>query len=71
MAYLMAFANSDMVRGAAVVEAALPFTVNPPETNPLERLMLWSATANQGPASKRIGATTKKLRELRYPDLDI
>jgi len=71
MAYLMAFANSDMVRGAAVVEASLPLTVKPPETNPMERLMLWSASANQGQAMKRIGATVKKLRTLRYPLVEI
>jgi serine protease Do len=72
MAYLMAIASRDVVRGVAVVDAALPAAITLPETNPVERLLVWSAQIEvAGPAAvsqlRAINAGVARLEKLRYP----
>jgi serine protease Do len=64
IAYLLALGNPDLFRGVAVVESALPAGVKLPETNPVGRLLVWSAQSkHDANAAKSI----EKLRELKYP----
>lgn len=67
LAYVLAMANSDIVRGVAVVDASLPAGLKPPEINPVERLLIWSAHASKGNLSPRIAASLKLLSGANYP----
>lgn len=71
LAYVLAFASPDVIRGVAVVDAPLPATLSPPETNPIQRLCIWSAQAAKGKSGSRISAGLKKLAAVKYPIVEI
>jgi serine protease Do len=67
LAFVIAFANLDQVRGVAVADAPLPSTLSPPETNPVQRLAIYSAQAARGKFKGQAATGIKRLRELKYP----
>lgn len=66
MAYVVAFANRDLVRAVAAVDA--PLVASPPENEPIHRLAFYTTTSAKGRTSaKQIEAAVKRLREMKYP----
>lgn len=67
LAYVLAFGNLDVFRGVAVVDGAVPASLMPPETNPVQRLLVWSAQASKGSFAPQVAVSLKKLATLKYP----
>ncbi len=67
MAYVVAFANRNAVRGVAVVDAPLPTLTLPPESNPVERLAFYTTRPAKAPFVGQLDAGVKKLRDLKFP----
>ncbi|MBW3599596.1 MAG: PDZ domain-containing protein [Planctomycetes bacterium] len=67
MALLTAFANREVIRGAAAVEAAIPSRVTPPANDPLERMALYFTTAAGSQLKERVKEQAEQLREMGYP----
>jgi serine protease Do len=67
MAYLAAFSHRDLVRGAAVVDAALPAQVAIPENEPLRRLAVFSTLAQHSRLASAVQEGVARLREQRFP----
>ena len=67
MAYLTALAHRDLVRGAAVVDAALPLMATVPENDPLQRLAVYTTTTDGSDLAERIEASAERLSQMKYP----
>lgn len=67
MAYLCALAHRDLIRGVAAVDAALPARSQPPATDPVFRLAIYSAAAEKSAVAEGIKATVKRLADLKFP----
>jgi hypothetical protein len=67
MAYLVALVNADVVRGVAVVEAALPRVSRLPETDPVHRLAFFTTLATKTEQTAAVEAGIQRLREAKYP----
>jgi serine protease Do len=67
MAYVTGFANRDLVRAVATVDAPLPALVQPPENDPVHRLAFYTTRANIALVSPQLGAGIKRLRDLKFP----
>lgn len=67
MAYLAAFAHRDLIRGVAAVDAALPGRSQPPATDPVFRLAVYSAAAEKSAVAEGVKATVKRLADLKFP----
>jgi poly(3-hydroxybutyrate) depolymerase len=67
MAYLTALAHRDLIRGAAVVDAALPRMATVPENDPLQRLTVYTTTTDESDLAERIEAGAEGLSQMRYP----
>ena len=67
MAFLLAFANRDVIRAVAIVDGALPQGAQPPANEPAFPLAFYSGAAAKGASVKPIQAGIDKLRELKYP----
>jgi serine protease Do len=66
MAYIVAFANRDLVRAVAAVDA--PLVTSPPENEPIHRLAFYTTTSAKGRTpAKAIAAAVERLREMKYP----
>lgn len=65
--YLVAFANEEIVRGVATVDSALPARAAPPDSDPVQRMAFFIATAKASELSDRIDAGIKRLREKKLP----
>ena len=66
MAYLTAFANRGLIRGLAVSGSPLPAGLEPPDTHPLERLLIYSsADATSPDSAMQVGVD--RLRSMKYP----
>lgn len=74
MAYMVAFAQRDLVRGVAVCDASLPARARPPSNDPVQRLAFYSTLAAESKLAKPIQASAKRLESMKYPvtvkDLD-
>jgi serine protease Do len=67
MAYLLAFAERDVVRGVAVVDAALPTRVQVPDNEPLRRLFVFTTLAEKSRIASGVEQGVEQLRELGFP----
>lgn len=71
MALLAAFGRLGMFQGVAVIDAALPASIQPPAVEPPNHLALLVAYAAQGPAAASLSRQIPRLRELGYSVTDI
>ncbi len=67
MAYLVALANRDVVRGVAVIDAPIPARAQPPENDAVQRLAVYSAAAEESRLGEQIAATIKLLTDRKFP----
>lgn len=67
MAYLVAFGQRDVIRGAIVVDAAPPGRSQAPENDPIQRLAIYSATVEKSRGAAAQEAAAKRLSELKFP----
>jgi serine protease Do len=67
MAYLVAFAHRDLVRGVAAVDAALPRRAQPPPNDPLQRLAVFSASGGTSELAQAIKTGLEQLQQMKYP----
>jgi hypothetical protein len=66
MAYLVAFRLPELVRGLAVVDAAMPLRTRPPETDPVRPLAWFVVLSRQSPLSDRIRGNVEMLKEMKH-----
>jgi serine protease Do len=66
MAYLVAFANQELVRGVAVVDAPLPGRTAVPPNDPIRRLAIYVANAKGSKQAQAIEAGVKQLQTIKY-----
>lgn len=67
MAYLVAFEQRELIRGVAVVDAALPRRMQPPSNDPIQRLAIYSASAAKSKLAEVIKAGNERLESLKFP----
>ncbi len=67
LAYLVALANRDLVRGVAVVDAPLPATIDPPDADPVRPLAFFMTRASKAPFTGQLDAGIHALRERKFP----
>jgi serine protease Do len=67
MAYLVAFAHRDVIRGLAAVDAALPSRVRPLDNDPIQRLAFYTTVADKSPLAAAVKAGAKRLTDMKYP----
>ena len=67
MAYRLALARRDVVRGVAVVDAPLPRLRQAPTNEPNQRLTIYSAMTAESQFAPRIRRGVTVLREARFP----
>jgi len=67
MAYLFGFAQRDVVRAIAAVDAAIPLRTAPPPNAPLERLAIYATTLSEESTAGRAEAILERLAEMKYP----
>lgn len=65
VAYVFAFANRDLIRAAAAVDA--PPVGNIPDNDPLLRLAIYSAGAKNSRFARQIQAGLAELSDMKYP----
>ncbi|MBI2825673.1 MAG: PDZ domain-containing protein [Planctomycetia bacterium] len=65
LAYVVAFAHRDAVRGVAAVDA--PILGRPPENEPAYRLSFFVTSAKKANFAEPIKAGIEQLREMKYP----
>jgi serine protease Do len=66
MAYIVAFANRDLVRAVAAVDGTL--VVPPPENEPINRLAFFTTKSGKGRTpARQVDAIVSRLREMKYP----
>ncbi|HEX3726971.1 MAG TPA: PDZ domain-containing protein [Pirellulales bacterium] len=67
LAYLVGLSNYEVIRGIAAVDAPLPRLVQPPDTDPVHRLAIYTTLATKSQVSAAVEAGIKRLRALKYP----
>lgn len=67
MAMLTAFRQRDLIRGVVTVDAGLSAVSRPPDNDPVERLAIVIAVADESNLKSRVTAGAKALRELKFP----
>ncbi|QDU28085.1 putative periplasmic serine endoprotease DegP-like precursor [Anatilimnocola aggregata] len=67
MAFLTALEHRDRFRGLATSEATPPARLKVPETDPVNRLALLLAAADNSPTKAVVTALEKKLTEAKFP----
>jgi poly(3-hydroxybutyrate) depolymerase len=67
MAYLLAQANRDWIRGVVAIDAAIPAGSELLPNDPIQRLAFYIAQSEKSPAKAQIEATIKALRAGKYP----
>ncbi|MGD9723409.1 MAG: PDZ domain-containing protein [Pirellulales bacterium] len=67
LAYLFGMANVDVVRAIAAVDSPLPRLVQPSETDPVNRLAIYTTLPAKSPMAPAIEAGIERLRALKYP----
>ena len=55
------------MRGAAIVDAAIPRRLRPPDNDPVQRLALYLGLAEKSKVRSDVQANVEALRELKYP----
>ncbi len=67
MAYLVALANRDVVRGVAPVSAGLPGRTRAPATDPGEPLAIYSVSSKESRSRPMVESSEKALKTLAFP----
>ena len=67
LGYLVAFGDSDLIRGVAPVSAPLPRMAAVPDNDPVHRLAFYIAGASKTPFAPLVEAGVKRLREAKFP----
>jgi serine protease Do len=67
LSYLVAFGDTDAIRGVAPISAPMPQFATLPDNDPLHRLAFFIATASKGPFAPAVDAGIKRLREAKFP----
>jgi hypothetical protein len=67
MAYLVGMMSRELVRAVAVVDASLPGRVSVPANDPVHRLAVYTASARQTSARRKIEESVAALRDAKYP----
>jgi serine protease Do len=67
MAFLIAFAHREVIRGVAVVDSPAPAGIRRPETDPVNRLAVLLATSDGSSQKQRIERIVTDLRESKFP----
>ena len=67
MAYLVTFANQELVRGVAAVDAPLPMRAAVPANDPIRRLALSITYAKAAKQASAIAEGVKQLQTMKYP----
>jgi len=65
IAYVVAFASADLVRGVAAIDAPLAGRVA--ETDPAHPLAVYTTSAQHGKSTAAIAAGIERLRSLKHP----
>lgn len=65
IAYVLAFANGDLIRGVAAIDAPLAGRVG--ETDPAQPLAVYTAKAGQGRTAAAIASGIERLRAAKFP----
>ena len=66
-AALVAFANLDVIHGAALVDAPLPQRAAVPASDPVQRFAILVATAKDSNLTDRIETSVENLQEKKLP----
>ena len=67
LAWLLAISQRDVVRGVAVVDAAIPARATAPENEPLERLAAYVAFGSKSTVASRVRKTISEMRSNKFP----
>jgi serine protease Do len=67
IAYLLAFAHRDLVRGLVPTDAAMPRVTAVKPNDPVERLSIYSITPRDSRLKPAIEARLKQLEQMKYP----
>jgi serine protease Do len=67
LAYLVAFTNTDVIRGVASVTSPIPGSAPVPDNDPQHRLAFYIAHAAKTPAATIIVAGIKRLEAAKFP----
>jgi serine protease Do len=67
LAYVVGIVHADVVRGVAAVDAPLPRLVQLPETDPVNRLAIYTTLATKTETTAAVEAGIQRLREMKYP----
>jgi poly(3-hydroxybutyrate) depolymerase len=67
LGYVVAFGNTDVVRGVATIASPMPLRIAVPDNDPVHRLAFYTATAAKAPFATLIDAGVKRLREAKFP----
>ena len=68
MAYLLALMSRDLFTGVATTDAALPRTVDPPQTQPTTRLAIFAGLPSD---ASRLAQAQLGLKKLQYAGYDV
>ncbi|HEY2881387.1 MAG TPA: PDZ domain-containing protein [Pirellulales bacterium] len=69
VAYYFGSTNRDLVRGIAAINAALPSAIPVPESDPVQRLAIFSTSAKKSPPA--IAKGVAQLREAKHPVTEV
>lgn len=67
LSFVLAFDRRDVVRGVAVVDAAVPLRTQMPENDPFQRLAVYVTINAKSPAAVPAQSTAKRLSDLKFP----
>jgi len=67
MAYLVGFEHVDRIRAIATVDAAAPARAKVPDSDPINTLAFYLASAEKSPAAAGIKALVAKLQAAKLP----
>ena len=67
MAYIVAFDQTELVRGVAAIDSGLPRRMTVPANDPLKRLAVYTTHAAKSSVSAQVQAAAKRLSDMKYP----
>lgn len=67
MAWAVALARREVIRGVATVDAVAPLRAQLPENDPFQRFAVYSSASPKSTVATPLEALMKRLRELKFP----
>ena len=67
MAYLVAFRQTELIRGVAAVDSGLPRSARPPANDPIKRLAIYTTTAAGSKLKAAIQTGVTSLKNAKFP----